>query len=82
MAPLLFFQPLLLRIIFHHRGLKPLKTFLLSAFLLFLRAEFLPLLREFPAISCLVHLQFIFVLHDRQYRGYILLPHYWRNCYA
>ena len=26
-------------------------------------------LPEFPAISCLVHPQFIFILHDRIYRG-------------
>ena len=31
-------------------------------------------LPEFPAISCLVHPQFIFILHDRIYRGPLLPP--------
>lgn len=31
-------------------------------------------LSEFPAISCLVHPQFIFILHDRIYRGPLLPP--------
>ena len=31
-------------------------------------------LPEFPAISCLVHPQFIFILHDRIYRGPPLPP--------
>ena len=66
--------------VFHKKPLCLWKTVqILFTFSLSLRglhscfAHKLPLftqsLPEFPAISCLVHPQFIFILHDRIYRG-------------